>query len=50
MLFLYVNPNAGPDGFYLILANTRDEFFYRPSRVCHFWEQNPSIIGGMFIY
>ncbi|XP_054724669.1 transport and Golgi organization protein 2 homolog [Uloborus diversus] len=47
MLFLYINPNPGPDGFYLILANTRDEFFYRPSRVCHFWEHNPNIIGGM---
>ncbi|KAF8792554.1 Transport and Golgi organization protein 2 like protein [Argiope bruennichi] len=47
MLFLYVNPNPGANGFYLILANTRDEFFYRPSRVGHFWEHNPNIIGGM---
>ncbi|GFS47621.1 transport and Golgi organization protein 2 [Nephila pilipes] len=47
MLFLFVNPKPGSRGFYLILANTRDEFFYRPSRVCHFWEHNPNIIGGM---
>ncbi|XP_042898689.1 transport and Golgi organization protein 2 homolog [Parasteatoda tepidariorum] len=47
MLFLYINPNPGPDGFYIILANTRDEFFYRPARICHFWDQNPGIIGGM---
>ncbi|KFM66645.1 hypothetical protein X975_25730, partial [Stegodyphus mimosarum] len=49
MLFLYINPNPGPHGFYLILANTRDEFFYRPTRKCHYWEQNPNIIGGMDI-
>lgn len=47
MLFLYINPNAGPDGFCLIIANTRDEFFDRPSRICHFWERNPNIVGGM---
>ncbi|WP_422139635.1 NRDE family protein [Endozoicomonas sp. ALC020] len=30
----------------LILAANRDEFYERPARTIHFWEDNPEIFGG----
>lgn len=49
MLFIFSNPNPKPDGYCLVLASIRDEFLMRPSRECHFWDQNPDIVGGKFI-
>ncbi len=46
MLFIFTNPNPRNDEYCLIVASIRDEFFQRPSRQCHFWEQNPHIVGG----
>lgn len=34
-----------PD-FPLILAGNRDEFFARPTREAHFWDEHPHIFGG----
>lgn len=33
--------------FKLILASNRDEFFKRPSKGAHFWEEDGNIFGGM---
>ncbi|XP_013785581.1 transport and Golgi organization protein 2 homolog [Limulus polyphemus] len=49
MLFLYLNPNPTPDGYLMIVANVRDEFYYRPTLPCHVWNQDPRIVGGMDI-
>ncbi|XP_076338276.1 transport and Golgi organization protein 2 homolog isoform X2 [Tachypleus tridentatus] len=49
MLFLYLNPNPTPGGYLMIVANARDEFYYRPSLPCHVWKEDPRIVGGMDI-
>ncbi|XP_077532780.1 transport and Golgi organization 2 homolog [Haemaphysalis longicornis] len=46
LLFVYINPDPGEDGFSLVLVNARDEFFHRPSKPAEFWEDEPDIIGG----
>ncbi|WP_062261587.1 NRDE family protein [Endozoicomonas arenosclerae] len=36
-----------PDAQYpLILVANRDEFYERPAKTVHFWEDNPEILGG----
>jgi len=35
-----------PPGTRLLLAANRDEFFRRPTRALHFWEDHPSILAG----
>ena len=32
--------------FPVVIAANRDEFFTRPTAPVHFWEENPSILGG----
>uniref|UniRef100_G3MQ42 Transport and Golgi organization protein 2 n=1 Tax=Amblyomma maculatum TaxID=34609 RepID=G3MQ42_AMBMU len=46
LLFVYINPDPEDDGFSLVLVNVRDEFFHRPTKPAHFWEDDPNIIGG----
>lgn len=47
LLVLYLNPSALEDEYYLILINIRDEMFHRPTQLASFWENHPSVIGGM---
>ena len=30
-----------------ILAANRDEFFHRPAKEAHYWEDEPNILAGM---
>jgi uncharacterized protein with NRDE domain len=48
ILFLYVakqNPRI-QNGYKLILAANRDEFYTRPARAARFWESDPNILAG----
>lgn len=47
LLFVYTNPDPGPDGYSLVLVNVRDEYFHRPARPADFWENASHIVGGM---
>ncbi|XP_067015046.2 transport and Golgi organization 2 homolog [Anabrus simplex] len=46
ILFMHVNPRPLAGQFRLILASNRDEFYKRPSVPAHFWEEDPTVIGG----
>ncbi|KAK2184485.1 hypothetical protein NP493_265g03050 [Ridgeia piscesae] len=46
ILFMYVNNNPSPDGYQLVIANNRDEFYDRPAQPAAFWEKHPYCIGG----
>ncbi|KAJ4445371.1 hypothetical protein ANN_07176 [Periplaneta americana] len=46
ILFLHTDNNAAPDKFRLILASNRDEYYKRPTRQAHIWEEDPTVIGG----
>lgn len=46
LLFVYTNPDPGPDGYSLVLVNVRDEYFHRPARPADFWENASHIVGG----
>ena len=46
ILFFYVNNNPPPDGYQLIVANNRDEFYDRPTKPAANWEGYPACIGG----
>lgn len=50
ILFLYFCDNPSPNGYRLIMASNRDEFYFRPTAHAKFWEENPSIIAGRSIY
>ena len=40
--------NWDPDSNHpLIMVSNRDEFYQRPTRKAHFWEQHPDIFGGL---
>ena len=45
MCILFIANNVRPE-FPLIVAANRDEFFARPSRAAHFWEDAPDILAG----
>ncbi|UYV66101.1 TANGO2 [Cordylochernes scorpioides] len=49
MLLVYLEPDAGPEEYRLVLANIRDEIYSRPASVAHFWKDSPAIIGGKII-
>lgn len=46
ILFVYVNNNPTPDGYQLIIANNRDEFYDRPTQPAAFWGKHPHCISG----
>uniref|UniRef100_A0A6M2DRK7 Putative transport and golgi organization 2 n=1 Tax=Xenopsylla cheopis TaxID=163159 RepID=A0A6M2DRK7_XENCH len=46
ILFMFINPNPSTEGYRLILALNRDEFYERPTKQAHKWEENSDIIGG----
>lgn len=46
ILFFYINENATNNGYKLILASNRDEFYARPALVADRWQENECVIGG----
>lgn len=46
ILFLHTTNNPAPNEFRLILASNRDEHYERPTRQAHFWDDDPTVIGG----
>ena len=46
ILFLYFCDNPSPDGYRLIIASNRDEYYFRPTASATFWDSNPNIIAG----
>lgn len=46
ILFMTINQNPQQDQYYLILANIRDEFYARPTKICSFWDEDNNLIGG----
>ncbi|XP_031551611.1 transport and Golgi organization 2 homolog [Actinia tenebrosa] len=47
IVFLSYNDNPGPDGYKLIIASNRDEYYERPTEVAKFWEKNSNVIAGI---
>lgn len=47
LLFLYVCDTAAEDGYRLILANNRDEFWNRPTKLANVWGSNAQFISGL---
>jgi uncharacterized protein with NRDE domain len=47
ILFLKYSP-CGSEGYKLILASNRDEYYDRPTTPAQFWPNNPSILGGEY--
>lgn len=47
ILFLYFCDKPSLDGYRLIMASNRDEFYFRPTADANFWEKNPNILAGM---
>ena len=46
ILFLYYCDKPSADGYRLIVASNRDEYYDRPTARATFWEKNPKIIAG----
>jgi uncharacterized protein with NRDE domain len=46
ILFLHTDNNPAPSTFRLILASNRDEYYQRPTYQAHFWDEDPTVIGG----
>lgn len=49
-MFFIINEHCEQDGFRLILANNRDEFWQRPTQIAHFWQKeatSPTCISGV---
>lgn len=46
ILFLIANANPASDGYKLILASNRDEYFVRPALAAAPWKENPFVFGG----
>lgn len=46
ILFFTTNANPSSDGYKLILASNRDEFYARPALPAATWEENPFVYGG----
>jgi len=47
IVFLYFDDDPGGDGYKLIIAANRDEYYKRPSKPAEFWEDNPNVLGGI---
>ncbi|XP_033748312.1 transport and Golgi organization 2 homolog isoform X1 [Pecten maximus] len=47
LLFLYVCDTAADDGYRLILADNRDEFWDRPTNLAEFWGPKGEILSGV---
>ena len=49
ILFLYYCDKPSADGYRLIVASNRDEYYDRPTARATFWEKNPHIIAGKIV-
>ena len=49
ILFLYYCDKPSADGYRLIVASNRDEYYDRPTARATFWEKNPNIIAGKIV-
>ena len=49
ILFLYYCDKPSADGYRLIVASNRDEYYDRPTARATFWEKNPKIIAGKIV-
>ncbi|XP_063866251.1 transport and Golgi organization 2 homolog [Scylla paramamosain] len=47
ILFLFINPRPKVGEYKAIIVNNRDEFYNRPTKPAHFWDD--TIVGGMDI-
>lgn len=47
IVFLYFCDKPNADGYRLVIASNRDEFYFRPTASAKFWDKNPNIIAGM---
>lgn len=47
VIFFYVNSNPGKDGYKLILASNRDEFYARKTKQASQWLDNKHVYGGI---
>lgn len=46
ILFIYRNPNADSSSYRLIIATNRDEYYNRPTKSAHFWDNYADCLGG----
>ena len=46
IVFMYISDNPTKDGYKLIIASNREEFYDRPTMELHWWEDRPDIISG----
>lgn len=46
ILFLHTDNSPAPNKFRLILASNRDEYYQRPTQQAHFWDKDPTVVGG----
>lgn len=46
ILFLHTDNSPAPNKFRLILASNRDEYYRRPTQQAHFWDEDPTVVGG----
>ncbi|KAF7992452.1 hypothetical protein HCN44_001777 [Aphidius gifuensis] len=46
ILFIYRNPNADSSSYRLIIATNRDEYYNRPTKSAHFWDNHANCLGG----
>jgi uncharacterized protein with NRDE domain len=44
--FLAISENPEDDGYKVIIAMNRDEYFDRPTKEAQFYKGNPDIIAG----
>ena len=49
ILFLYYCDKPSADGYRLIVASNRDEYYDRPTARATFWEKNPKMIAGKIV-
>ena len=48
ILFAYVSNNPKKDGYQVIIANNRDEYYDRLTKPADFWEDFPQCLSGQY--
>lgn len=46
LLFLSLDENPTPGKYAVVIANNRDEFWDRPTKLADFWPSRPDCISG----
>ena len=44
--FMSISENPEQDGYKVIIAVNRDEFYNRPTKELDWWDDNPDVISG----